>query len=293
MINTSNAKPKYIIFFLFLVLLAIGTFYVWKKQAASAPKKIQITAKNIPTQIIEPTKDIGVKYTHPKIEKKREYQIVMLGDSMTYALGPHAGPFYEDINALFKKDNHGILVDNYAEPSTSILTIDKAMNKKEKYWDVSFEPLMSRKFDLILIESFGYNPLSQYTREEGLKKQTEILDQTVKSLIASHPASAIMFVATIAPSKDDYGRPHQTALSPGDRLKEVDERIAFIQNHIDYATAHNIPVINIYKASQTLTGDGNKEYINPDDDIHPSAVGIKFIGSQLADFIYASNIFPK
>lgn len=212
---------------------------------------------------------------------------------MTHALGPHGGTFNEYINALYKKDNRFILIDNYSQPSTSIKTVREAMNRKDTYWDATFEPLLSRKYDLILIESFGYNPLSEFSRDEGLKKQIEVLDQTVRSLKESHHNSAIVFVATIAPNRENYARSVLPNLKQEDRVKQVEERIAFIQNHIDYAKTHNIPLINIFEKSKAPSGDGNLALINPDDDIHPSAEGVNFIGHELANYIYENNILPK
>lgn len=268
-------------------------FFVKKSQVMkkSFVSPIEITAT--PSVLPTPTVIMPFKYVIPTIEKKREYQIVMIGDSMTYALGPHGGTFYEYINEAYKNDGHGITIDNYAQPSTSILTINNAMTRNQKYWDTELVPLMSRNFDLILIESFGYNPLSQFSLEEGLKKQNEILDETITSLIKNHPKSVIMFVATIAPSKLTYGQSVDKTMTAEGRAKEVEERISYIKNHIEYAKKHNIPLINIYEKSLTPSGDGNTEYINPDDDIHPSAVGVDFIGHELTDFIKASNIFPK
>jgi lysophospholipase L1-like esterase len=232
------------------------------------------------------------RYTPPTIEKKREYTIVMIGDSMTHALGPHGGPFYEKINVLYKNSGHGILVDNYANPSTNILSLDKAMNTKTTFNEWTFEPLLSRHFDLILVESFGYNPLSQYGIENGIKKQTEELDKLTTTITNSHPNSAIVFVATIAPNRINYGRFVNAKDPPSARAAQVDERIAYIKNHIDYANAHNIPVINIFEKSLTPQGDGNLKYINPHDYIHPSAEGIEFISQELSNYIFANKLFP-
>lgn len=232
-------------------------------------------------------------YIAPKIEKKREYSIVMVGDSMTYSLGPHGGPFYEKINALFRDSGHGIVIDNYAGPSTNILSIDKAMNREVTFWDAKFEPLMSRQFDLILIESFAYNPLSQFGIEGGIKRQNQELDKLVKELNRTHPKAAIMFVSTIAPNRSKYSGDIDPNTSTSQKVALADERIAYLKNHIEYAQAHNIPVVNIYEKSLTLLGDGNLDYINPDDYIHPSAVGVDFIGGLLANFIFDSQVFPR
>ncbi len=241
-----------------------------------------------------PTKDeIFRTYTAPVIEKKREYTIVMIGDSMTHALGPHGGPFYEKINALYKESGHGILIDNYALGSTNILSVDKAMNTNTTYAEWTFEPLLSRQFDLILIESFGYNPLSQFGQVDGIKRQTEELNKLMQTLLKTHPHSAIVFVATISPNKINYSRPVNPQTPASERSAQAEERIAYIKNHIEYAKTHNIPVVNIFEKSLTANGDGNLEYINPNDYIHPSAVGIEFIGQELASFIYENQILPR
>lgn len=286
-------KLKNVLVISLLIFSALGTL-AYLAGMRSSTQNIQ--SKNIAVQATEapkPTIEGPFRsYTAPNIEKKREYSIVMIGDSMTHALGPHGGPFYEKINELYKPHNHGVVIDNYASGSTNILTLDKAMNTRTTFAEYTFEPLLSRQFDLILVESFGYNPLSQFGVEEGIKKQNIELDKLMKKLTATHPKSAIVFVTTIAPNKANYGRIANPNDTSDGRAKQVEERITYIKNHIEYAKGHNIPVVNIFEKSLTSTGDGNLEYINPDDYIHPSAVGIKFIGNELANFIFDNKIFP-
>src|SRR5436190_6523328 len=71
-------------------------------------------------------------YTPPKIPKKDVYSIVMVGDSMTEAIGPHGGKFNEYINVLYGSTpgNQKIVIDNYAKGATNILGPEKAMNQK-------------------------------------------------------------------------------------------------------------------------------------------------------------------
>jgi hypothetical protein len=153
-----------------LVFSVLGTlaYFAGVRSAAVSltAKKVTDPPVKIPTIIKDEPFDT---YSKPTIEKKREYTIVMIGDSMTHALGPHGGPFYEKINDLYKPHDHGILVNNYAGPSTNILTLDKAMNTKTQFAEWTFEPLLSRQFDLILVESYGYNPLSQFGLQTELK----------------------------------------------------------------------------------------------------------------------------
>jgi lysophospholipase L1-like esterase len=275
-----------IAFFLFACGVIITGQYGAKKVQSST-----IVAAPVPS---EPEKEKPfTSYSSPEIKPKEAYFIVMVGDSMTHALGPRGGTFSEFINELYKPLGKGVIIDNYAAGSTNILGLPEAMNKQTTYWDSTFPPLLSRDFDLILIESFGYNPLSDLPHEEGLKKQSELLTQVMTTLTKTHPHSRVVFVATIAPNKANYAKKINPNTTEADRIAQADERIDYIKNHMKFAKDHHIPLINIYEKSLTPEGDGNKDYINPDDDIHPSFAGVDFIGHELAKYIYEHNILPQ
>jgi len=208
---------------------------------------------------------------------------------MTEVLGVHGGKVSEDLNLLFQSTpgHQKILIDNYAKGSTNILGINTEITAKG-----NFDPLISSAFDMILVESFGYNPLSQLGITDGLQKQTQTLDATMLTLTRLHPSSAIVFVATIAPNKSVYAQ-QEGLTNPVDREKEAQERIDYIKNHIQYANSHKIPLIDIFDKSLTANGDGNTQYINPTDSIHPSPAGIDFISNEIANFIYLSKILPQ
>lgn len=234
-------------------------------------------------------------YISPKIPKKDVYIIFMVGDSMTEVLGPHGGKLNEFINTLYQSTpgHQRIVIDNYAKGSTNILGLRNAMTQKTIAGDVELDPLLSRSFDLILIESFGYNPLSQLGIEKGLKKQTQTLDQLMHLLTSTHPGSAIIFVATIAPNKPTYAQEVSPGNTLAERTAQAEERMEYIKNHISYAKSHNIPVIDIYNKSLTPEGDGDISYINPTDHIHPSFKGVDFISHEIANFIYDNQILPR
>ncbi len=272
---------------LLIIVAAVGADYLLKTKTQKGNLGQTLSATPTPTPFIFTT------YTLPKIEKKDAYTIFMVGDSMTHALGPHGGTFNKFINDLYKNDHKTILIDNYGRGAVNILSINEELTKKTTYWDSTFEPLLSRDFDLILVESFGYNPLSQFGIEEGIKKQTQALDELMKTLIQTHPHAAIVFVATIGPNKETYAQKILLNISVADRIKQAQERIVYIKNHISYAKAHNIPLINIFEKSLDSQGDGNLKYINPDDNIHPSFEGVDFIGHEIANFIYDNQILPR
>lgn len=211
------------------------------------------------------------------------YTIIMVGDSMTEALGPNADKLREYLKVHYPDKVFGIF--NLAEGSTNLLSLQEKLD----------QDILSREFEVILIESFGYNPLSDMSLQDGLKKQTETLDKIVSSIrdnkTRAKVNSIIVFVATIAPNREKYGE-GTVDLSPEKRAQWADERTAYIKNHIKYARDHDIPLINVYEKSLNEEGTGNLEYIKGDTFIHPSAKGIELISKEIADFLFTNRILP-
>lgn len=212
------------------------------------------------------------------------YTIVMVGDSMTESLGPNADKLREYLKINYPDKVFGIF--NLAKGSTNILSLQNILEK---------DILPSREFEVILIESFGYNPLSDLPLAEGLKKQTEALNRAVLSIRTAKSKakvnSIIVFVATIAPNRENYGK-GAVDLSREDRAKWADERSAYIKNHMEYARTHDIPLIDIYDKSLNSEGTGDVQYIKGDTFIHPSAKGIELISKEIADFLFYNHILP-
>jgi len=285
-------RRNFLAFFLLFIVLLSVLFLTYHISRSTPGHKIYTVS---PTIIPSPTPFVFKSYTAPSIEKKQVYKIAMVGDSMTAALGPHGGSLSDYMNSLYKKnvqDPQRIIIDNYAK-SSNILAINNEIAKKTTISEYTFGPLLSGNYDLILVESYGYNPLSQFGIDGGIKQQNIALDALMKTLITTLPHADIIFIATIAPNTENYAKAVQPSYSAADRAKLVAERIAYIKNHIAYAKSHTIPVINIYQDSLTQNGDGNMVYINPTDDIHPSFAGIDFISHKIGDFIYNNNILPK
>lgn len=289
-------KKRYSVFFLRVALLLVVLGILYFVSSKNQLPKISVFQK-VPAVMSTPTPTPFVfkSYTAPVIEKKQVYKIVMIGDSMTAALGPHGGGLSEYMNSIYKtnpQDPQRIIIDNYAK-SSNILSVNEEISWKTTINEYTFGPLLSQDFDLILVESYGYNPLSQFGIEEGLKKQDRALDALMAKLITTHPKSVIVFVATIAPNIENYAKKTQPNNSSVERATQANERIAYIKNHIEYAKSHNIPLINIYEKSLTEKGDGNIKYINLNDDIHPSFEGVTFIGHEIANFIHDNQILPQ
>ncbi|OGE31539.1 hypothetical protein A3C59_05340 [Candidatus Daviesbacteria bacterium RIFCSPHIGHO2_02_FULL_36_13] len=219
-----------------------------------------------------------------KVKYPQDYTIVMVGDSMTETLG-NSDEIRKFLKEYYPDKTFEVL--NYGFGSTNILTLKTRLLEKT-FHGREFRPITEIDFDLILIESFGHNPLSHLSMEEGLREQTKALEEAVQILKDKNPEGRIVFVATIAPSKAQYGR-GQVELTPEARQGWVLEREAYIKNHIKFAMDNNIPLINIFEKSK-VEGDLNLDLVRTEDYIHPSPTGTIFISKIIADFLFQEKI---
>lgn len=227
-------------------------------------------------------------YSQPSIKQSDSYTIIFVGDSMIDSLGENFDYLRQDLNDYYPNTVFGLF--NYGYGSTSILSLKERLNSETSYKDKTNEAVLDRSLDIIIIGSFGHNPLSDLPLEKGLKKQTEILDDVVLQLVTEKPDTLIVFLAEFAPSEKNYAK-GVVDLDSQQRSIWVNERKAYIRNHIDYANSHNIPLINVYEKS-LVNEDINPDYINKDDYIHPSSKGLIFMSETIADFLYNNDILP-
>lgn len=222
------------------------------------------------------------------IQPKDSYTIVLVGDSMTDYLG--SGVELKKYLKGYYPDKQ-IEVKNFSVGSTNILTLPERLQNLTNYNGKISEPILNTDFDLIIIESFGHNPLSQYPTDDGLKKHNEVLDQTRLMIKQRQPWARVILMATIAPHHDRYAE-GASNLTTEERIKWAKERTAYIKNHIEYGKNHRLSVINIYQKSLDEMGGGNIDYIDTRDFIHPSPTGIEFISWEIAQFIFKNRILP-
>ena len=264
--------PNKLIVFALIMILGVSSYLLLLKKTENnppaSPTTVNVSGKT-------------------KVKYPQDYTIVLLGDSMTETLG-NSVELKQFLSSHYPGKTFEVL--NYGFGATNILSVMNRITKETEHGR-KFRPLNEIDYDLILLESFGQNPLSEYGLEEGLKRQNEELLKIVDKLKETNPEGKIVFVATISPNKRLFAK-NQVDLSDQKRAEWVNERIAYIKNHIAYGESHQIPVINIFAKSLMDNGDGNPDYISTDDYIHPSPTGIIFISREIADFIYLNNIFP-
>ena len=239
-----------------------------------------------PTPTVSPTPISN--YVLPVLKRSDAYTIVFVGDSMVDVLGENFDYLRQSLEDYYQNLVFGLF--NYGYGSTNILTLEERLNQDTVYRGKKNEAVLDRFLDVIVIGSFGHNPLSDLSLDVGLKKQEEVLDRAVLQLVTEKPNTLIIFLAEFAPSEANYGR-GVVELTPEQRSVWVSERKAYIENHIEYAKNHNIPLINIYEES-TINGEVDLDYINKDDYIHPSSTGLVFMSQKIADFLHNNSFLP-
>ncbi len=246
------------------------------------------TGVSLPTLPI-PTVFNPFPYEKPAIPVKRSYLTMLVGDSIIGSLGENANQLRLELISLYP--THEFVNYNYGFGSTNILSVKERLTKETLYQGKTYPPILSQGFDLIIIESFGYNPLSGPSLSESLKKYEETLNDVVIEIIKSHPNSVIAIMTPIAPNRENFAKGVYD-LSPEVRIQWAKEREEYIKTAIKFAQERNIPLINVYERSLDANGNADLKYINPNDYIHPSKEGVVLITKTIAEFIYQNRIFP-
>lgn len=208
---------------------------------------------------------------------------------MTDALGPHPFRFSQRINMAYP--DVGFVIDNYSLGSTNITDLPDLLTTSVTFDHGTEKAILNRDFDILVIESFANNPLSDLPLEEGLQTQRTVLDTTIQRIIREKPQSVIILLATVAPS-NRYAE-GVLNLPPELRVNYANERRAYLENFIKYATEKDFPFVNTYDDTRLPGGDAKPGFLNPDDNIHPSQQGIEFIQDRIAEYIIANQIIPN
>jgi len=265
---------------LILILIIGGIYFLYSSKSKVLTKNI--LPAPIPTQYQFP-------YKNPIIPKGQSYRIIIVGDSIVNSLGLNANVLREDLIKYYPDSE--FVTYNYGYPSTNILTLYQRLTQITNDGIKDNPAILTQQFELIIIESFGNNPLSQFSLAEGLQKQNDELERSVNAILAQKPNAALAFLTPIALDQINYARGSRD-LSPAVRREWVAERVAYIDNHRKFAQKLGIPVIDVYKASLKPDGTVDRSYIS-DDFIHPSKKGIELISQTIADYIFNNKVFPK
>ncbi|HKC04715.1 MAG TPA: hypothetical protein VKC54_02495, partial [Patescibacteria group bacterium] len=102
-------------------------------------------------------------YKIPVIPNKQSYLTFLVGDSMVAALGANDDGLRQNLIKYYP--GHEFVNYNYGFPSTNIESLPDRLEKGVTFDGKDYQSILSQGFDLIILESFAYNPLSQYPLE--------------------------------------------------------------------------------------------------------------------------------
>jgi len=233
---------------------------------------------------LEKPQVLGAADTQPRSTKYPKMSIAIVGDSMVDTMDTNLPYLQRELSLVYPTTTFTLL--NYGIGSTTIDSGPSRLVEPFAYKDRSYEPIITLKPDLVIIESFAYNPLP----DGNLAHHAEVVTQMVDSL-RSHGISRIALMATIAPNREQFGR------GPGGvnwNIETQDIHTAaintYLQNTFTIAKNLNLPLIDAYSQSRDLLGNGLLDYINTHDHIHPSVAGHQFIAKQIINTLVTTKI---
>ncbi len=219
--------------------------------------------------------------------RSKHYTIALLGDSMIDTLGPAVPNLKNKLSALYPQTKFTIL--NYGVGGTNIDYGVERLTTEYSYLGKTIPPLLSVSPDVVVIESFGYNP---YTFEEGaLEKHWLQLARIVDSVKAKNPGVKIIIASTIAPNSKTFGDGAPgLSFSPDDKLKRTNIIKGYLDSTVKFAQSQRLPLADAYHASMDKNGDGSLTYINGGDHIHYSGAGRDLFAQKVADAIIQNKL---
>ena len=290
-----NNLPRFFLYVFIMLAAIFAAVYFWIPRQAWNDM-VSFVPELIEKQSLKPpppynkVSDVDSQPTSVsgKLKYPHDYTFVLLGDSMTEALG-NSDELRGYLNEYYPDKTFEVL--NYSYSSTNLQSAKTRLLTPTYHGIRDYRPAFDVDFDYLIVESFGHNPLSEYGAQ-GLQKQTEALDDLMALVATTSGKEKVIFLATIGANKDTYVQTGKAILSPEVRTQWAEERNAYLRNHIQYAKDHGIPVIDAFNPSLDANGNTKQFLVRDDDFIHPSPTGVLFISKKIAEFL-AQNNFIK
>jgi len=265
-------------------------------ESITSPVVLGETTAVVPTPILTPITPtplptIAESPTPTRYEsrsaRKNAMTIALIGDSMVDTLGPDFPALKSLLATSYPKTQFTIL--NFGVGGTNIDYGLERLTHGYTYLDKPYPSLVSRQPDLVVIESFGYNP---YSFDEGaLDRHWLARAQAVDIIKSQVPSAKIIIAATIAPNNTVFGDgvPFLNFDSAGKK-----RRVGIIDSYLDstvrFAQSQHLPLADAYHLSMDASGNGKIQYINPGDHIHYSDEGRAFFAKILLNTIISNKL---
>lgn len=215
----------------------------------------------------------------PSVSKT--YKIAVLGDSMIDTLGP-----MDEIRQQLKNQypHADFTISNYGVGASNIDYGIFRLTHEYEYLGRRIPALSSVMPDIVIIESFGYNPFPEGEKE--LDRQWLAIANCINQIKSVMPDTKIILAATIAPHTETFGDGAPgISFSYQDKISRTNTIKKYIENMIAFARSQQFPLADAYHESLDGGGDGQIRYVNNGDHIHYSPEGSRLMQTKIAQAI--------
>lgn len=219
--------------------------------------------------------------------KKSAIIIALLGDSMIDTLGPDA----PNLAGALKKTypNTTFIIKNLGVGGEPIDSGIERITNGYTYLGISYPSLASQNPDVVVLESFGYNPTG--IDQGAIDHHWLELARAVDAIKSNLPQTQIVIAATIAPNSNRFGDGAPAiAFSTEDKHERTTTIKKYIETAIKFAKSEHIPLADAYHTSLDASGNGKLVYINSGDHIHYSDQGRALMESKIANAIIVNKL---
>lgn len=261
----SDEQPG--VFTLFISKPAVGFSGLTAPRIGSVLGETSVTEPTPTPLSAEPAEPTATKKA-----RKNSFTITLLGDSMTDTLGPDGAGLPNLLKRSypgteFTVINHGVGAENI---DSGLYRVTNAYS----YLGSGRSSVIADKPDIVVIESFGYNPYPVENLDVAIDTHWLKLAEIIDTIHANLPETKIVIAATIAPNWDVFGDGAPFInFSPEGKRTKVAEIKRYIESTIAFAQGQSLPLADAYHPSLDSSGNGKISYINGGDHIHYSDAG--------------------
>lgn len=239
-----------------------------------------------PPQVLGQTAPVAPAPSQTRTTRQNPVTIVIVGDSMVDTMGTGLPYLNQELIKIYPATQFNLF--NYGIGSTNIDTGLARLASPLDYHERQSQSVIALNPDLVIIESFAYNPLP--LSDANLNHHRDQLASMV-NLLRSQTQAQVMLLATIAPHHTKFGTGVSGVNWSQDSIAEHTTAIhAYLENTVTAAQELNVPLIDAFHASQDGSGNGRDSLISPGDHIHPSVLGHQFLAQTITDKIIALNL---
>jgi lysophospholipase L1-like esterase len=216
-----------------------------------------------------------------------EVTIALLGDSMIDTLGPDVPNLQQLLSEYYPETSFRI--KNFGVGGTNIDYGIERITSGYTYLGQPIPSLESTKPDVVVLESFGYNP---FPVEQGhIDRHWMALAYAVDTIKQNVPSAKIIIGATIAPNSRVFGDGAAgLSFDPVAKQEKVARIDEYVENAIKFAKSQHLPLADAYDASRDANGNGKLEYINGGDHIHYSEAGRQLFAQKVFDAVTINKL---